>query len=224
MIGSHPQEDPPYLAATRTAYDTVAADYADLLDGLLDRSPHDRAVLALFTELVQAAGGGAVADLGCGPGRVTDHLHRQGLDVFGIDLSPAMVRVAQERYPHLRFAVGSLTRLDLPDASLAGALAWYSVIHTPPADLPAVFAELHRVLAPDALLLLAFQVGDERVHLHHAYGHDLSLDADRLDPDRVVALLAEHGLHLRALHVRQPEGAERNEQAYLLACRATPAR
>jgi trans-aconitate methyltransferase len=65
--------EPPYLRTTRTAYDTVAVDYA---------------------ELVQAAGVGPVADLGCGPGRVTAHLHSLGLSAFGVDLSPAMVAVA----------------------------------------------------------------------------------------------------------------------------------
>ena len=94
------------LAAIRESYDTVALDYADLLRDALAASPHDRAVLGLFAELVLAAGGGPVADLGCGPGRVTAHLARLGLDAFGIDLSPGMVEVARRDHPGLRFAVG----------------------------------------------------------------------------------------------------------------------
>ncbi|MDT7711983.1 MAG: hypothetical protein QOG46_672 [Pseudonocardiales bacterium] len=45
--------------------------------------------------------------------------------------------------------------------ALGGIVAWYSIIHTPPEELPVVFAEFHRVLAPDGHLLLTFQVGDE---------------------------------------------------------------
>lgn len=59
----------------------------------------DRAVLAGFAELVQAAGAGPVADLGCGPGRVTAHLDALGLPAFGVDLSPEMVALARRHLP-----------------------------------------------------------------------------------------------------------------------------
>ncbi len=160
-----------YLSATRAAYDTVARDYARLLAGALDRIPWDRAVLATFAELVARDELGPVADVGCGPGRITGHLHHLGLDVSGIDLSPGMLAVARQALPGLRFAVGSMTALDLPDASLGGLVAWYSLIHIPPVDVPAVLAELSRVLVPGGQLLLAFQVGDECRHLEQRLLH-----------------------------------------------------
>jgi SAM-dependent methyltransferase len=209
--------EPPHLLATRTAYDTVAVDYAELLTGELAARPLDRAMLAAFTELVRDAGAGPVADLGCGPGRVTAYLHSLGLDCFGVDLSPAMVTEARRRHPGLRFDVGMMSALDRPDRALGGVVAWYSIIHTPPALLPAVFAEFRRVLAPGGHVLLAFQVGDEQVHLEHAYGHLVSLDAYRLDPDRVAALLTETGLATRARLLREPEPPEKVPQSYLVA-------
>jgi SAM-dependent methyltransferase len=99
-------------------------------------------------------GRGPVADLGCGPGHLTAHLRSLGLDVFGVDVSPAMIELARAAEPALRFEVGSMTALDLPDASLAGILTWYSVIHTPPADVPGIFAEFTRTLAPGGHVLL----------------------------------------------------------------------
>jgi SAM-dependent methyltransferase len=45
--------------------------------------------------LVRARGGGSVADVGCGPGRITAHLRQLGVDAFGIDLSPGMIEVAR---------------------------------------------------------------------------------------------------------------------------------
>lgn len=206
--------EPSYLQATRAAYDTVAVSYAEQARGELAKSPTDRAMLALFAELV----GGPVADIGCGPGRITGHLVTLGLDAFGIDLSPAMVAVAREAYPDLRFDVGSMTDLDLADGSLGGVVAWYSIIHTPPESLAGVFAEFCRVLVPGGQLLLAFQVGDERRHIESAYGHDdLSLDAYRLAPDLVVSLLGRAGFIAHARLVREPEGGEKTQQAYLLA-------
>ena len=40
---------------------------------------------------------GRVLDLGCGPGRHTLHLQREGLDAVGIDTSPLAATVARER-------------------------------------------------------------------------------------------------------------------------------
>jgi SAM-dependent methyltransferase len=54
--------------------------------------------------------------------------------------------------------------LDVATDALGGVVAWYSIIHTPPDRLPVVFSEFHRVLRPGGHLLVAFQVGDERVH------------------------------------------------------------
>ena len=102
-----------------------------------------------------------VADLGCGPGYVTAHLGGLGLNAFGVDLSPTMIELAREAHPDLRFEVGSMTALDIGDEALGGVLAWYSTIHTPPEELPAVLTEFHRVLAPGGHLLLAFFQADD---------------------------------------------------------------
>jgi SAM-dependent methyltransferase len=205
--------------ATRAAYDTVAADYAALFRDELRSNVFDRAVLGAFAELVLADGGGRVADLGCGPGRITGHLHELGLDVSGIDLSPGMIAVAREALPHVPFAVGSMLALDLADGALAAAVAWYSVIHTAPERQPALFRELARVLRPGGHLVVAFQVGDERVHLDHVYGHDVSFDVYRLGPDDVADRLAGAGFEVTARLVREPVGPEPQPQAYLIARR-----
>ena len=149
-------ESASYLTATAEAYDAVAVLYADLFRDSLDRLPLDRAILAAFAESVRAAGAGPVAELGCGPGHVTAHLRDLGLNAFGVDLSPRMIELARAAYPDLRFEVGSMHALDLPDGELGGILSWYSVIHTPPRELPPYFAEFRRVLAPCGLLLLGF--------------------------------------------------------------------
>lgn len=210
-----------YLSATRAAYDTVAQDYARLLADALDRIPWDRAVLATFAELVARDELGPVADVGCGPGRVTGYLHHLGLDVSGIDLSPGMLAVARQALPGLRFVEGSMTALDLPDASLGGLVAWYSLIHIPPVDVPAVLAELSRVLVPGGQLLLAFQVGDESRHLEQGYGHAISLDAHRMQPDQLAHQLSHVGVHVHSRVVRDPDDLETLPQAYLLARKLT---
>ncbi|MGW2695211.1 class I SAM-dependent methyltransferase [Streptomyces sp. NPDC001296] len=209
--------DATHLETTRASYDAVASDYERLLRNAMDTSPFDRAMLGVFAERVLAGGGGPVGDLGCGPGRVTTYLDKLGLDAFGIDLSPGMVAVARRTHPALRFEVGSMTELPLADGTLAGALVWYSTVHTPPLELPRYFREFHRVLAPGGHLLTAFKVGDECVHLDHAYGHDLSLDVYRVRPEQVSASLTDAGFEEVARLVRAADERENTPQGYLLA-------
>jgi SAM-dependent methyltransferase len=146
---------PARLAATAQAYDAVAVRYAGFVRAA-PVVPLERAVLAAFAEYVRAAGGGLVADLGCGPGLMTARLRDLGLDVFGVDLSTSMVGLARGAYPGLQFEAGSMDALDLADGALAGTVSWYSVIHVAPEDLPGYFAEFGRMLASGGHLLAAF--------------------------------------------------------------------
>jgi SAM-dependent methyltransferase len=217
---------PGQLAATRAASDTVAADYADLLRDELEGRPLDRALLGAFAELILAGGGGPVTEAGCGPGRVTAQLAGLGLQISGVDLSPGMLAVARRAHPGLPFAEGRLDALPVASGALAGLVAWYSIIHTPPDRLGAVFSEFSRVLRPGAELLLAFQAAGgtahERVHLSQAYGHTISLDAFRLDPARIEELLTAAGLATHTRMLRDPGPREKTSLAYLLARRVRP--
>ncbi|MFE1474445.1 class I SAM-dependent methyltransferase [Streptomyces cyaneofuscatus] len=224
MTASGPSAD--FQRTTRDSYDAIAPAYAEFSRGELAAKPLERGVLAVFAELAAAGGGGLpVADVRCGTGRVTAHLSELGLglDVFGIDLSPQMLAVARQEHPGLRFEEGSMLALGLPDASLGGLLAWYSTIHVPDEELPGVFAEFHRVLAPGAPVQLGFQVGDEPLRMAEALGEEVSLVFHRRQPERVAALLRAAGLEVRAVvrKERETEGPfpERAPQGFVLARR-----
>jgi SAM-dependent methyltransferase len=216
----HVTTEPAYLTAIRAGYDTVAANYAELVAGALESNPFDRAMLALFADLVRDAPSSAdrrVVEVGCGPGRITAHLAKLGLDTFGIDLSPAMIEQARLRHPDLEFRVGQMTELDLPTASMAGLVAWYSLIHIPPSEHHVAFACFTDVLVPGGHLLLAFHAGDERRRLTDAYGHSgLDFDSYRLRPELVEREAVSAGFEPVARLTREPIGPEKTAQAYLI--------
>nr|WSY52637.1 methyltransferase domain-containing protein [Streptomyces sp. NBC_00886] len=210
------------VTSTRVFYDAIAEDYADMFAGKHTANPLDRALLTGFAELVTRDGGGQVADLGCGPGRVTAHLASLGLSVFGLDLSESMLAIARREHPGVPFQQGSMLDLDIPDGALAAAVSWYSSIHTPVDRLPSLFAELHRVLAPGGHLLIAFQTGDQPLTLDQPFGHPVTLDFERRQPDPMAELLEAAGFTLRSRTVREPdeELGDSAPQAFLIARKA----
>jgi SAM-dependent methyltransferase len=185
-----------HLAATRASYDAVADSYAEFVTGLLEGLPMMRAMLGAFAELVE----GPVAEVGCGPGQITAHLASLGVEIQGIDLAPRMVEIARTAYPELRFDVGSMTDLDLRDGSLRGLIAWYSIHHLPPAELPAVFAGFHRVLSAGGRLLIGSHVGnDECIQGTRAYGGiPVSYESHIQPPDRIAELVRAAGFTITA--------------------------
>jgi SAM-dependent methyltransferase len=188
-----------WLADTRTSYDTVAVSYRDLVRDLLKIAPYERAALALFADQVSEDGGGPVADVGCGPGRITAQLREHGADAFGIDLSPAMIELARADFPGVRFEVGSMTDLALPDASVAGLIAWYSLIHIPDEEIGTVLGQFRRVLRPGGRLLVGFHVGDGSNLKTEGYGgHPMHLYVHKRQPDTMADWLRVAGFVVEA--------------------------
>jgi ubiquinone/menaquinone biosynthesis C-methylase UbiE len=88
--------------------------YAAILDRLLGR------LHQLVADAVEPTG--RVLDVGCGTGDMVWRLAPKAEEVVGVELSPAMVRFANERrsdgsWPHVSFVLGDVTRAlaDRPD-------------------------------------------------------------------------------------------------------------
>ncbi|GAA2024441.1 class I SAM-dependent methyltransferase [Catenulispora yoronensis] len=201
---------------TRAAYDGVVELYASLFADGLEQHPFSRNMIGTFAELVRATGNRRAADVGCGPGHLTAMLHDLGLDAFGLDLSPGMVEHARRARPALRFDEARMEALPIGDGALGGVLAHYSTIHTPPAELPALFAELVRVLAPGGLLLVSFFAtgGPEPVRFDHKVTPAYSWPVDPF-----AELLAGAGLDPFARLIHDPATERGFLDAHVLARR-----
>jgi ubiquinone/menaquinone biosynthesis C-methylase UbiE len=124
----------------------------------VDDSPGAAALRARSYELLRAAQGALVVDVGCGAGRAVAELTDQGARVVGIDVSDQMVALARERWPYAEFRVGDANALPFEDGEAAGYRA-DKVIHAL-ADPARALAETRRVLAPGGRTVLCGQDWD----------------------------------------------------------------
>jgi SAM-dependent methyltransferase len=107
-----------------------------------------------------APSGGAVLDVGCGPGHLANLLaSRFGLDVTGLDIDVDMIDRAEknacclpESSPRPIFVVGSADLLPFDDATFDVVVSTLSVHHW--SDPEAGFCEIHRVLRPGGKALI----------------------------------------------------------------------
>jgi SAM-dependent methyltransferase len=203
----------------RESYDSAAEAYAEHLSDELARKPLDRHLLNRFAE--ETRGRGPVADLGCGPGHVARYLNEQGVTVLGIDFSPKMIEVARRLHPGLEFRVEDMRRLGAADATLAGVVLAYSIVHFDPTELPQVFREARRVLMPGALALVSFHIGDEIVHRDELFGAPVLLDFRCHRPETVIEALRSADLPVIEQVHREPyEGVEYPSRRCYLVARA----
>ena len=183
-------------------YDRVARPYADQFFSELEHKPFDRELLDRFAERMR--GRGRVCDLGCGPGHVGRYLRDRGVDIFGLDLSPAMVALARELNPLMRFEQGDLRALSLADGSLAGMVAFYSLIHLQRSEAEGALRELARVLISGGFLLLAFHGGEGAVHADDWFGRGVSVDATLYRPDEMASYMKAAGFAVETITTRPP--------------------
>ncbi|WP_311878438.1 class I SAM-dependent DNA methyltransferase [Microbacterium forte] len=186
-------------AAIGSAYDARAAEYVELAGAIEQMDARDAAVIAAWRDATP----GRLLDAGCGPGHWTEFLGTGGREARGVDLSAEFIATARTRHPDVPFDLGTFRDLPLDGGSVGGILAWYSLIHTPPADLPEILAEFGRVLAPGGSILIGFFDGEPRESFAHAVAPAFFWSADAL-----AELLADAGF---AVVSRETRGREQGE-------------
>ena len=168
----------------RQSYASVADLYIELFGTSRQVHPDDLAFIGRHL----GSRRGAVLDLGCGPGHITGYLRALGVDATGIDMVPEFIDHARAAHPNGRYELGSLESLDAADHSVAGMLAWYSLIHLPPQNLRGVLVEFRRAIAPAGMLVLGLFDGAEVA----AFDHKV-VTAYRWPADEVSRQLARAG-------------------------------
>jgi len=186
----------------RSSYDAVADKYESRFLGELHDKPRDRELLEAFAR----SASDPVADIGCGPGQVGAFVRERGRRVVGLDLSPAMVRLAKGRLDAA--VVADMRLLPLVTGQMGGLLAFYSLIHLRRSELETTLAEFRRVLRPGGHVLFSAHEGDDEVELDRFLEEPVKFGATLFELDELVGASRVAGLEVTRAERRAPYATE----------------
>jgi SAM-dependent methyltransferase len=145
-----------------------------------------------------------VLDMGCGMGEpIARYIIEAGFGIVGIDSSPSMIEMCQERFPQAEWLVKDMRTLAL-DRQFGGVLAWDSFFHLPMNDQRSMFVRFsEHALSAAPLMFTSGPIEGEAIGSY--YGEPLyHASLDRMEYER---LLTSNGFAVRAYQADDPECA-----------------
>jgi ubiquinone/menaquinone biosynthesis C-methylase UbiE len=107
-----------------------------------------------MVSVMRQCGMSRVLDVACGTGYTVCKLHRHGIGIVGVDLSPAMLSVASQKAGGCGFVLGDGTALPFTEKSFDGALISLALHEISPALREKVWSEMKRVVKPEGRLFV----------------------------------------------------------------------
>lgn len=202
-------------AAQAAAFDAIGERYDEAF-------PHKAGQLTAGAWLAsQLSPGARVLDVGCGTGVPTARdLCAAGMAVTGVDISPAMLALARANVPEAEFHHRDALAVDASLGPFDGAVAFFSLLMLPRAEIPAALTQLADRLppgAPFALGMVEADLDDVPIpflgNLLHVTGYPR---------DELRAVVEANGFEVRELHEvsDEPTGPDRPREVQLfLHCR-----
>ncbi|HHC08907.1 MAG TPA: class I SAM-dependent methyltransferase [Actinobacteria bacterium] len=104
--------------------------------------------------------GSSVLELGSGTGRPVAERLASRHRYLGVDVSAAMVTTARRNVRGGRFRVADMRYVDLPVGDFDAVVAFYSIIHVPRSDQPALLSRIYAWLRPGGYFVASFSSED----------------------------------------------------------------
>lgn len=197
-------------AQNTVTYDLCARTFAEkFMDLRLYREQLD-----FFCELLPPAA--HILDLGCGPGNIAKLLleKEKGFQVYGVDLSGEMVKLAQQYAPQGIFAVGDLRNVPLQANDFDAVVASFCIVHLTRDETLELMRKVQRSLKPNGLLYLSFMLGQASGYETTSYSNGNTLYFHYYTEEFMHAVLPECGLeviHTFEQEYTQTEGPVPND-------------
>lgn len=201
-------------------YDAAADDYARwLLTNVVD--PARPRYLETFSTLL--APGSTVLELGCGGGGPTTQALAERFALTGIDISAAQIARAQRLLPQATFLQADMTRFEAPAASFDGIAAFYSLIHLPYGELPAMLVRIASWLRPGGALVASLNARAGGEHIEPAWLANAPMYWSGYPIDDSLEFLAATGLEVIEANVETAiEDGEASQSLWVIARKPAP--
>jgi ubiquinone/menaquinone biosynthesis C-methylase UbiE len=183
-------------------YDTVSKEYSETFSGEYEKKPKDQEILHRFSQ--EIGNRRPVWDFGCGPGQTTKYLKNLGIEISGLDLSEKILEQARTIHPEIYFRKGNILELEFDDDSIAGVVAFYTIVHFTKEQVEIAFREAFRVLQPGGLFLFTYHIGEGTIHLDEFLGKKVDIDFMFFATDFIFSCLKDSGFEKIEIIEREP--------------------
>ncbi len=195
-------------------YDRIAEDY------LRSKNPTDPTTLAALEELARGRPrGGTALDLGCGAGVPVTQWLAQRFTVTGVDVSARQLELARNHVPQATLLRSSMTALDFPASSFDAVVAFYSIIHVPREEQPALARRIYHWLKPGGAFLATWAIRAWEGQEQDWEGWGAPMWWSHHDAATNLAMLREAGFVISSADERASNG---ETWLWVLARRYTP--
>jgi len=134
---------------------------------------------------------GKTVDVGCGIGRDTDWLARQGYNVIGVDGSEGMLKEAHSLYSTRDFLVGLLPAVETLERGVYQNILCSAVLmHLKQSDLAPACRRLAELMSENGCLIISFR------GTHEAGNRERGKLYESIDEAALIELFEEEGVRL----------------------------
>ncbi|HNR54397.1 MAG TPA: methyltransferase domain-containing protein [Flavobacteriales bacterium] len=176
---------------SKTTYDRIGTGYD------ATRAADPFLAQRLF-DLLNAAPGKSIIDIGCGTGNYTGFLAARGLELTGLDPSERMLEQARTKSDAIRWVQGHAEAMPFEDRAFQAAVATLTLHHW--ADLERGLAECGRILQPGARFVVFTSTPEQTgaYWLRHYFPRMIERSAATLPAEeRIIAGAARSRLELK---------------------------
>ena len=172
-------------------YDRVADRYGAWAAGIREEE-RARYTSILLDKVCEDA---EVLELGCGDGLPTTRQLEERFTVTGVDISSKLLWIARRNVPTGKFIHADMTELELESESFDAVAAFYSLIHVPRDELPALLKSIEEWLRPCGLFVATMGTVSEEVGFEEDW-LGVPMCWSSYDAKMNRCLVEESGLHI----------------------------
>ena len=130
-------------------YNSFADDFSKNQDSGENSNRFNREIFYSHLDFLKP--GVKLIDLGCGDGTDLVYYKKLGANIYGLDTSEELLKIAEKKLSEVKLKVGLFENIPFEDNYFDAVLSKYAIMTS--ANMEPVFKEIHRVLKPGGMMM-----------------------------------------------------------------------